>query len=207
MDGIKKQYWEDIYRTKDTTNEVSWYQDNPQTSVDLILSFGVDKSDKIIDIGGGDSNLADKLLRLNFENLFVLDISGKALEKAKMKLRDKAKLVTWIEADILEFETNTRFDIWHDRATFHFLTKKEDIVSYVEVAHKFIKPKKYLIISTFSINGPKKCSGLDITQYSEDSIKKTFGKEFNHIKSFKKIHITPFHKKQIFLWNVFRRSK
>lgn len=204
-DNSIKQHWENIYQTKDTTHEVSWYQDNPQISTELILSTGADKNGNMIDIGGGDSKLADKLIELGFKNLFVLDISAKALGKAKTRLGDKAGVVTWIEADVLEFETDTRFDIWHDRATFHFLTEKKDIARYIETASEFIKPKGHLIISAFSINGPKRCSGLDITRYSEDSIKETFGKALNHIKSFEKVHVTPFNTKQNFLYAIFKK--
>lgn len=185
---------------------MSWYQDTPKTSIDLILSSGVDKSGDIIDIGGRDSKLVDKLLVLGFKNVSVLDISDKALQKAKTRLGKKAGSVTWIEADVLEFGTESLFDIWHDRATFHFLTKEADVVRYVEIAGKFIKPNGYLIISTFSMNGPKKCSGLDITQYHEDSIKKTFQKDFSHIRSFEEIHTTPSNTKQNFLFNIFRRK-
>lgn len=201
-----KQYWENIYGAKDTTREVSWYQDIPKTSINLILSTGIDKSSHIIDIGGGDSKLVDKLLELGFKNVFVLDISAKAIEKTKIRLGEKARLITWIETDILEFESGTRFDIWHDRAAFHFLTKKKDIAHYVGIAGKFIQPNGYLIISTFSVNGPNKCSGLDVTQYSEDSIKKTFEKDFIHIRSFEKIHVTPFDTEQNFLFSIFKRK-
>lgn len=200
-----KQHWENIYQSKDTTSEVSWYQNLPKTSIDLILSTGIDKNANIIDIGGGDSKLVDKLLELGFKNVFVLDISSKALQKAKIRLGEKAKSVTWIDIDILKFETETRFDIWHDRAAFHFLTKEEDITRYTEIAGKLIKPNGYLIISTFSVTGPKKCSGLDITQYSKDSIKKTFEKNFNQLRSFEETHITPFNTKQNFLFNIFKR--
>ncbi len=201
-----KQHWEEIYQTKDTVREVSWYQDNPRTSIELILSTGVDKNGSIIDVGGGDSKLADKLLKLGFTNLSVLDISGKSLEKAKVRLKEKAKLITWIESDVLEFETESRFDIWHDRAAFHFLTKKEDITRYVEIAGKLIRPGGYLIVSAFSMKGPKKCSGLDITRYSESSIKESFKDKFNYVKGFEEIHITPFNTEQNFLFSLFRRK-
>lgn len=201
-----KQHWENIYRTKDTITDVSWYQDNPHTSTDLIFSTKVDKDANIIDIGGGDSILVDTLLGLGFKSLSVLDISGASLEKAKERLSNQARLVNWIESDVLDFETDTYFDVWHDRAAFHFFTEKKDIKRYIELAHKRIRPSGYLILSTFSVNGPKKCSGLDITQYSEDSIKKTFGEGFSHIKSFEEAHTTPFDTKQIFLWSIFKKS-
>jgi len=201
-----KQHWEKIYREKDTTSEVSWYQNNPRTSIELILSTRIGKDAYIIDIGGGDSNLIDKLLELSFENLFVLDISAKSLEKAKTRLDDKADSVTWIESDVLKLETNISFDVWHDRATFHFLTNKEDIARYIEIVDKFIKPNGHLVIATFSVNGPKKCSGLYITQYSEDSIKRTFEKSFEHIKSIEEDHTTPFNTKQSFIYSVFKKN-
>lgn len=201
-----KQHWENIYETKNTTKDVSWYQDIPKTSINLILSTGVDKNANIIDIGGGDSKLVDMLLELGFKNVFVLDISAKAIEKTKIRLGGKARLVTWIETDILEFDSDIRFDIWHDRATFHFLTKRDDIGRYVEIAGKFIKANAYLITSTFSVDGPSKCSGLNITQYSEDSIKKIFKKEFIHVRSFEEVHITPFNTKQNFLFSIFKRK-
>ena len=202
--NTNKKHWENIYQTKDTINEVSWYQDNPRTSVELILSTGLSKAASIIDVGGGDSKLVDKLLESGFKNLFVLDISAAALEKAKIRIGSKAGLITWIEADILEFETGARFDVWHDRAAFHFFTHEDDVASYAVASEKLVKPDGYLIISTFSVNGPKRCSGLDITQYSNDSIKKTFEKGFNHLKSFEESHTTPFSTQQNFLWSVFK---
>lgn len=202
----KKEHWEKIYQSKDTTTDVSWYQDDPSTSIKLILSTGVNKVGNIIDVGGGDSKLVDKLLQLNYQNLSVLDISGKALKKAKVRLGENANLVTWIESDILEFDTRARFDIWHDRATFHFLTKKSDITDYAETAGKLVKPDGHLIISTFSENGPNQCSGLGITQYAKESIKKVFESDFKLVESFEETHQTPFNTKQSFLWSVFRKS-
>jgi len=205
--NLLKQHWETIYKTKDTINEVSWYQDYSRTSIDLIQSTNVKKDDNIIDIGGGDSKFTDELIELGFKNLFVLDISGKALKKAQKRLGDKAKIITWIESDILKFETDVKFNIWHDRATFHFLTKKEDVAEYIKKTAQFIKPNGFLIIAVFSLNGPEKCSNLDITQYSENSIKKVFNKKFHFIKSFEQIHITPFNTKQTFLWSIFQKVK
>ncbi len=201
-----KQHWEKIYQAKDTAREASWHQDTPKTSIDLILSTAVGKNANIIDIGGGDSRLVDKLLELGFKNIFVLDISAQALQKTKARLGEKGRSVAYIEADILEFSTKFRFDVWHDRAAFHFLTKREDVVRYVEIAGKFIKPSGYLIVATFSMNGPKKCSGLDIAPYSDVSIKKTFQKDFSHIRSFEEIHTTPFNTEQNFLFNLFQRK-
>tara|TARA_Y100000310_G_scaffold78602_1_gene75257 strand:+ start:654 stop:1274 length:621 start_codon:yes stop_codon:yes gene_type:complete len=206
MKNPAKEHWENIYNTKNF-NEVSWYQKNPKTSIDLILSVNPNKDFHIIDIGGGDSNLVDNLISLDFKNISVLDISLKALEKSKQRLGEKSKKVKWIESDLREFETDNRFDIWHDRAVFHFLTSEEDIDKYVELVTKFLKPNGYLIIATFSLKGPEKCSGLNVRRYSEDSIKKIFSKGFKHIKSAEEIHNTPFQTTQSFIYNIFKKIR
>ena len=198
-----KQHWENVFETKNL-DEVSWYQINPKTSIDLISSTNPNKDAEIIDVGGGDSNLIDKLIGLEFKNVSVLDVSSKALEKSKQRLGEKAKIVKWIETDLREFKTKDRYDVWHDRAVFHFLTSEKDINRYVELVKKFLKPKGYLIISTFSLEGPEKCSGLNVKRYSNDSIKKIFN-EFKHIKSSEEIHHTPFQTTQSFIWNVFKK--
>ncbi len=200
-----KEHWENIFSTK-RFNEVSWYQEDPKTSIDLILSTKFDKNASVIDVGGGDSRLVDKLLDLGFGNITVLDISLKALERAKNRLGDKSKGVKWIVSDIREFRTNERYDIWHDRAALHFLTEEEDIDKYVRLVKRLLKPEGYLIVSMFSENGPKRCSGLDIKQYSEDSMKKLFS-DFEHIKSFEEEHLTPSGNSQIFVYGVFRKNR
>ena len=199
-----KEHWEVIYKTK-KPDEVSWYQEKPKTSLNLIVEIGLDKGAKIIDVGAGDSKLVDNLLDLGFRNITVLDVSLTALNRAKKRLGDRANEVKWIVSDLREFETNDRYDIWHDRAVLHFLTKEEDIKKYGEVVRKLLKPNGYLITSTFSENGPKKCSGLDIKQYSEDSMKKLFS-DFEHIKSFEEEHTTPWNASQIFLYSIFRKK-
>ena len=199
-----KEHWEVIYKTK-KPNEVSWYQEKPKTSLNLIVEIGLDKGAKIIDVGAGDSKLVDNLLDLGFRNITVLDVSLTALNRAKKRLGDRANEVKWIVSDLREFETNDRYDIWHDRAVLHFLTKEDDIKKYGEVVRKLLKPNGYLIISTFSENGPKKCSGLDIKQYSEDSMKKLFS-DFEHIKSFEEEHLTPWGASQIFICSLFKKK-
>lgn len=205
MEYNVKEHWENVFNTK-KFNEVSWYQANPKMSTDLILSTHPDKNSNIIDVGGGDSNLVDKLLELGFKNIFILDISSKALEKSQQRLGEKAKKIKWINSDIREFKTEYKFDIWHDRALFHFLTSEEDIDKYVKIVNKLVKPNGYLIIATFSLKGPEKCSGLEIKRYSESSIKKIFSEEFENIKSLEEIHHTPFQTSQNFIFNVFRKK-
>lgn len=199
-----KEHWEDVW-TRKKSNQVSWYQENPKTSIDLILSTNPGKNVKIIDVGGGDSNLAFKLLELGFTNITVLDISAKALQRTKERLGKYADLVTWIESDIRKFDTSERYDIWHDRALLHFLISKEDLKNYVELTRKYVRKGGHLIVSAFSTNGPMMCSGLDIQQYSEESMKELFSDGFEHIKSFEQEHKTPFGVSQIFIYNVFKK--
>lgn len=173
----------------------------------MILSTNSNKDDvQIIDVGGGDSNLVDKLLELDFKNITVLDISTKALKRAKERLGQKANSIKWFECDIREFDSKEKYDIWHDRALLHFLTSEEDMQKYVELIRKYVRNGGYLIIFSFSTRGPKKCSGLDATQYSEGSMKKLFSEGFEHVKSFEEEHLTPHKINQIFIYNVFRKT-
>jgi 2-polyprenyl-3-methyl-5-hydroxy-6-metoxy-1,4-benzoquinol methylase len=202
MDTERKKHWETVYETK-SPNEVSWTQEIPKTSLDFIKSLGLSKTAKIIDIGGGDSKLVDFLIEEGFENISVLDISKKALEKAKIRLGDKAQKVNWIISDITEFVPNTTYDVWHDRATFHFLTTPEQISKYIETARKSITG--YLIIGTFSENGPKKCSGLDIKQYNEITLTDELKTGFEKISCVTEDHKTPFETTQNFLFCSFKK--
>ena len=198
-----KNHWENVYETKNQ-DEVSWTQKIPQTSLDLIEEASKDKSSKIIDIGGGDSNLTDFLLEKGFENLSVLDISAKTLEKAKERLGSQAENIDWIATNITEFEPQTMYDIWHDRAAFHFLTTQEEIKKYVEIVKNAVSDT--LIIGTFSVNGPQKCSGLPIVQYNEDDLKTIFSESFELMKSFTEDHITPFSTVQHFIFCQFKKK-
>ena len=204
MEFKRKNHWETVYETKQP-NEVSWTQENPKTSLDFIRETHLDKTAKIIDIGGGDSKLVDFLLQEGYKNISVLDISANALERAKKRLGKNAGKVTWIVSDITEFKPETAYDIWHDRATFHFLTTKEQIKKYTEITQKWVNG--FLIIGTFSENGPKKCSGLDITQYSEVEIEKQFSDGFKKLKCITIDHLTPFETKQNFIFCAFEKIK
>lgn len=196
------EYWDKIYSTKQS-NQVSWTQQIPKTSLDFIHSFGLPKTAKIIDVGGGDSKLVDYLLDEGFENITVLDISAKALEKAKNRLGDKGKRVNWVISDITEFNPTTTFDVWHDRATFHFLTTGEQVTKYMETARKSVNG--YLTIGTFSKNGPEKCSGLDIKQYSEETLTAELEDGFDKLRCVTEDHLTPFETTQNFLFCSFKR--
>lgn len=201
----RKQHWETVYETKGD-QEVSWYQEIPVTSLNLIDSLNLKKDYAIIDVGGGNSNLVVELSRKGFKNLSVLDISEKSLERTKLKLKQTAENVNWIVSDILEFQPSIKFSLWHDRATFHFLTEKEDIEKYVKLVEKAIKTDGFLIIATFSNTGPLKCSGLEITQYSKETLHGLFHDNFELIDAFDDVHKTPFETEQNFIYTVFKRK-
>jgi cyclopropane fatty-acyl-phospholipid synthase-like methyltransferase len=203
MNQQNKNHWETVYNTKNP-NEVSWTQDVPKTSLDFIHSFGLKKTAKIIDIGGGDSNLVDYLLDEGFVNITVLDISEKALEKSKKRLGTKATKVNWVVCDVTEFEPKTTYDVWHDRAAFHFLTSSEQVEKYIATARDAVNG--YLTIGTFSLDGPTKCSGLEIKQYSEEKLTMELNKDFSKIRCITEDHITPFETKQNFLFCSFKRQ-
>ena len=199
-----KQHWETVDQTNQA-NEVSWTQETPQTSLDFILSFNLPKSASIIDIGGGDSKLVDFLLEEGYENLTVLDISATALERAKARLGERAEKVNWIVADITDFRPDKTYDIWHDRAAFHFLTEDEQAEKYLNIVHAAVTG--FLLIGTFSEDGPKKCSGLEIKQYSGTSLENVFKRDFTKIACKTEDHITPFNTIQNFTFCSFKRNE
>ncbi len=198
----QKQHWEKVYETK-TPAEVSWTQEIPKTSLEFISSLKVSKDAKIIDIGGGDSKLVDYLLAAGYINISILDISKEALERAKRRLGENAVKVEWIVSDINDFTPTETYDIWHDRAAFHFLTSPEQIERYIGLANKYIS--RNLIIGTFSKKGPLKCSGLNITQYNEEGLLSKFN-TFEKIKCIAEDHTTPFNTKQNFTFCSFKKK-
>ncbi|SFN39786.1 Methyltransferase domain-containing protein [Bizionia echini] len=199
----RKKHWESVYETKNP-DQVSWTQETPKTSLEFIHSFGLNKNAKIIDVGGGDSKLVDHLLEEGFNSITVLDTSERAIAKAKNRLGKKANKVNWIVSDITEFKPDSSFDVWHDRATFHFLTTDQQIKNYIKTATKCVSG--YLIIGTFSSIGPKKCSGLDIKQYDEDELTMEFKNGFDKIQCVTEDHLTPFNTTQNFLFCSFKRQ-
>ena len=200
-----KTHWENIYENKNE-NEVSWFQKNPRTSLDLIKSSDIDKTSKIIDIGAGVSRLVDSLLELGFYNVDVVDISRNAINKTKTRLGNKSELVNWTESDILNFKTNKKYQLWHDRAVFHFLNDESKIDSYRSLAENSLSIGGTLIIGTFSVNGPKKCSGLTVKQYDENSIRDVFKNKFDAVSHETVIHDTPFKTKQEFIFSTFKKK-
>ncbi|HWV73336.1 MAG TPA: class I SAM-dependent methyltransferase [Pseudosphingobacterium sp.] len=196
-----KSHWEKVYTDKQP-HEVSWTQEVPHASLDFIRRFGLSKSSSIIDIGGGDSKLVDFLLQEGYEDITILDISEQALNRAKVRLGEKARGVTWVVSDILSFAPDKQYDLWHDRATFHFLTNHEEVNKYLEIAASSIN--HYLTIGTFSYDGPKKCSGLLVKQYNEEELERQLSEKFIKIRCIQEDHITPFNTKQNFLFCSFK---
>jgi 2-polyprenyl-3-methyl-5-hydroxy-6-metoxy-1,4-benzoquinol methylase len=201
----KQAYWENIYSTK-TEDEVSWFQPYPRMSMEFVDLSKISPAANIIDIGGGDSHFVDALLDKGFQNIWVLDISANAIEKAKERLGKRASKVNWVVSDVTEFQPPVQFDLWHDRAAFHFLTTEEKIYQYVSIAQDAIKKNGYLTLGTFSENGPKKCSGLEIRQYTEASITDRFKGNFDNIKCTREDHVTPSQTVQNFLFCHFRKK-
>lgn len=200
----RKNHWENIYQTKQL-NEVSWYQPTPQTSINFIEQFNLPKSANIIDVGGGDSFLVDYLIDNNYLNITVLDISEAAIDRAKKRLGNKASKINWIVSDIVQFNTTDKFDFWHDRAAFHFLTKEKEIASYIQLVQNKINTDGILVIGTFSEQGPLKCSGINIKQYSENSMTSLLSNSFEKINCFTTNHQTPFNTLQNFLFCSFKK--
>lgn len=203
MKNTTQEHWNKVYQTKGP-QEVSWTQDIPKTSLDFIHSFDMPKSARIIDVGGGDSKLAEYLLDEGFENITVLDISAEALSKTKKRLGEKATKINWIVSDITTFQTSKKYDVWHDRATFHFMTTGEQVAKYLETARQSVSG--FMTIGTFSDKGPEKCSGLQIKQYSEETLTTELQKGFQKLHCITEDHITPFNTAQNFLFCSFRRN-
>jgi hypothetical protein len=203
MNPSRKAHWEHVYATKQP-QEVSWTQAVPQTSLDFIRGFRLSQTASIIDVGGGDSRLVDHLLDEGYRNLTVLDISEKAIERAQQRLGSRAELVRWVVCDVTEFRPTEVYDCWHDRAAFHFLTAGDEVDSYLDTARQAVRG--YLVVGTFSDKGPKRCSLLDVRQYSEPELQERLRVGFKKIRCITEDHVTPFDTRQNFLFCSFRRS-
>lgn len=199
-----RRHWEQVYATR-SPEQVSWTQEKPVTSLAFIHSFHLPKTARIIDVGGGDSKLVDHLIKEGYSDISVLDISGTAIEKAKKRLGPRAAEVTWIQSDITHFKPKGQYDLWHDRATFHFLTTLPEIRKYLETARKAVKG--FLTIATFSDRGPDRCSGLKVKKYDEASLTDSLNNGFSKIKCVTENHKTPSGANQEFLFCSFRKKK
>lgn len=201
-----KQHWEGVYNTK-KPGEVSWYQIDPAVSLDMLASTKISLGQKIIDVGAGASVLVDKLLEQGFKDITVLDISLKAIEYSQERLKENASKIKWIEADITDLEPPEQYDVWHDRAVFHFLTNPQDRKKYVHIMGKAVKAGGHVIIAAFSLDGPLKCSGLDVERYDSRKMERELGSAFELVKAIDEVHKTPWDKEQKFTYCHFKKVK
>jgi SAM-dependent methyltransferase len=201
----RQQHWETIYRTN-LPNDVSWFEAEPEVSLRLIERVAPPHGG-VIDVGGGASQLVDRLVTMQYAPVAVLDISGTALENARQRLGSAGDQVRWIVGDVTQIEDVGRFDVWHDRAVFHFLTEVEDRQKYVALAKHTIPVGGHLIIGTFASDGPEKCSGLVVRRYDSASLSAEFGSNFQRIRQLSHTHHTPAGKEQKFLFGVFVRME
>lgn len=172
-----KAHWENIYSNK-KFEDVSWYQKKPETSLEFIMSLKLEKNARILDMGGGDSFLVDFLLAEGFTDITVADISEKALERAKKRLGKNAEKIKWVVTDASKFSPSEEFDLWHDRAAFHFLAERVQLNNYLHILHKALRPGGYVVLGTFSEEGPAKCSGIEIKQYSIKEMQDVVGNNY-----------------------------
>jgi trans-aconitate methyltransferase len=200
-----KEHWERTYETTEPA-KAAWHQPQPETSLRLITSAGVERDGRIIDVGGGDSLLVDELLNRGFTDVTVLDISGTALTRARSRLGDRAQPVTWMSADVIRLAPAHGFDLWHDRALFHFLTRPSDQVKYIQVLKSALPPGGHVVMATFALDGPAKCSGLEVARYSADSLTHVLGEGFKLEETVNETHITPSGQEQRYLYCRFSRS-
>lgn len=201
--GSRQAHWETVYTTKGE-QKVSWFQETPVTSLELLAGVGATPSTRIIDIGGGASRLVDSLLERGFRAITVLDLSTAALETAKARLGAQAARVRWIVADATVWEPTESYDIWHDRAAFHFLTEAHDRAAYVARMKRALRVGGHAIIATFAPDGPARCSGLPIMRYDAETLGQTFGQGFELIETRRHTHATPLGTTQSFQFSVFR---
>jgi SAM-dependent methyltransferase len=201
----RKAHWEGVYANRPAT-ELSWYQAVPARSLQLLRDAGAGADTAVIDIGGGDSTFVDAVLAEQLGRVTVLDISGAALARAQARLGARASEVSWIEADVTRVQLPAQaFDVWHDRAVFHFLTRAEDRARYVATAAAALRPGGTLLISTFALEGPTRCSGLEVARYGPEELAWAFGEAFALERSFADVHRTPSGVEQRFTVAVLRR--
>ncbi len=198
-------HWENVYATR-SPDEVSWYQRSPETSLALIERAGVAKDAPIIDVGGGASRLVEALLERGFADVTVLDISERALHCARERLGDRATEVRWIAADVTQVKLERRFALWHDRAAFHFLIDEEDRRRYRELLHRSTAPGAHVLMATFALDGPDRCSGLPVQRHSPETLQAALGSDLELVESRDEDHVTPSGSVQRFTFALFRRT-
>lgn len=201
----RQAHWDDVYRTKGETS-VSWFQETPAPSLELMALVGATRRSAIIDIGGGASRLVDCLVSRGYEDVTVLDLSAAALTHARTRLGDRADRVAWIVADVTAWEPSRTFDVWHDRAAFHFLTEPADRAAYVDRLRRALRHGGHAIIGTFAPDGPEKCSGLPVARHDATSLATLLGTGFVLVDTRRHEHATPWGATQRFQFSTFRFS-
>lgn len=203
---MTKKHWEDIYKRKNYS-EVTWFQSEPNMSMDLIRELKIDKESLVLDVGAGSSTLVDCLISEGFKNISLLDISENAFGQTQKRLGSISKDINWIVGDIRNIEFNEKLSLWHDRAVFHFLTNQEDKNSYFRNLNQSLNIGSYFVISTFAEDGPLKCSGLEVTRYSKDELIERVGEKFSLLDFRKENHVSPGGMEQRFNYWVFKKDK
>ena len=205
MPADRRDHWARVY-TEKAPSEVSWYQAEPEASLRALDRLGARPDSALIDVGGGASNLIDALLERGWQDLTVLDIALSAIEAARNRLGPAADEVTWLVADITEWQPSRRYDVWHDRAVFHFLTEPEQREAYRRALSSGLAPDGLVIMATFAPDGPERCSGLPVQRYDPAALAKEFGSGFRLVESWRQEHVTPSGSSQAFTWCAFRRA-
>jgi trans-aconitate methyltransferase len=200
----RQDHWQRTYAATAET-EVSWHQDSPEPSLTLVTAAASSLDSAIIDIGGGSSRLVDHLVQRGYRRIAVLDISSAALARSQAHLGAKAAAVDWIVADITTWSSSERYEVWHDRATFHFMVTEADRAAYLARLRQALVPGGHAIIATFAPDAPEKCSGLPVTRYDPDSLAATLGEDFTLVRSERHLHRTPWGAVQPFQFSIFRR--
>lgn len=202
---MNEQHWNSIYQTKPDAS-VSWYEAYPKRSIDTINAFKLPKTARIVDVGGGDSRLVDALLQHGYQHITVLDVAEEALMRAKSRLGSQAQLVDWVVADVTTYQPPQVFDVWHDRAVFHFMTTEAQVDDYIRTARRSVIAGGFMTVGTFSEQGPTGCSGLPIRQYSQMTLSQQFSQEFQKLACSNADHITPAGVVQAFTFCQFQRK-
>ncbi|HXT00007.1 MAG TPA: class I SAM-dependent methyltransferase [Elusimicrobiota bacterium] len=201
----RRRHWEAIYGDR-KPEEVSWFQESPALSLELIREAAPSKDSRIIDVGGGASRLVDFLTADHFSAVTVLDVSGRALAYSSERLGPRAKDVAWIESDVFSFAPSAPYEVWHDRAVFHFLTEKAERDAYLQVLRRALKPGGAVILAAFASDGPEKCSGLPVRRYDAGLVREAFGGDFELVRETAETHVTPWKAEQRFSYYRLMRN-
>lgn len=204
MQQHRQEHWSKVYNEK-APDSVSWYQATPEPSLLALDRFGTTAASSLIDIGGGASNLVDALLSRGWKDMTVLDVAAPALEAAKQRLGPEAAKVQWQVADVTNWQPSRRYDVWHDRAVFHFLTEPEQRNAYRNALRAGLAEGGLVIMATFAPDGPEKCSGLSVQRYDPTSLANELGEDFQLVQGWREEHLTPLGSRQSFNWCAFRR--